>query len=103
MGVKPCIVTIFRWRKCCPRPKYCCGSMVSNYGRCWTMWSWRNITVTMIGVIAKSKIFVTTQVGEDPDAIGLYCISEEGIKGLPSKASLMASKTFLAFLRAVEI
>jgi hypothetical protein len=46
---------------------------------------------------------VTTQVGEDPDAIGLYCISEEGIKGLPSKASLMASKTFLAFLRAVEI
>jgi ATP-dependent protease ClpP protease subunit len=47
--------------------------------------------------------FVTTQVGEDPDAIGLYCISEEGIKGLPSKASLMASKTFLAFLRAVEI
>jgi len=46
---------------------------------------------------------VTTQVGEDPDAIGLYCIAEEGIKGLPSKASLMASKTFLAFLRAVEI
>jgi peptide/nickel transport system substrate-binding protein len=52
---------------------------------------------------ALAKGMVTTQVGEDPDAIGLYCISEEGIKGLPSKASLMASKTFLAFLRAVEI
>jgi hypothetical protein len=49
------------------------------------------------------KSMVTTQVGEEPDAIGLYCIAEEGIKGLPSKASLMASKTFLAFLRAVEI
>src|SRR5215471_16302460 len=36
-----------------------------------------------------------------PHFFGLYCISEAGIKGLPSKASLMASKTFLAFFRAV--
>ena len=59
-----------------------------------------------VGVVFNGEIYnliVTTQVGEDPDAIGLYCIAEEGIKGLPSKASLMASKTFLAFLRAVEI
>src|SRR5262249_18334150 len=48
------------------------------------------------------KKIVTTKVGEDPDTLGLYCISEAGIKGLPSKASLMASKTFLAFFRAVE-
>src|SRR5712691_8712373 len=41
-----------------------------------------------------SRIIVTTQVGWDPNAIDLYGISEEGIKGFPSKASRMASKTF---------
>ena len=34
---------------------------------------------------------------------GLFYVSEQGINGLPLKASLIASKTFFAFLRAVEI
>ena len=46
--------------------------------------------------------FVTTQVGWAPEVMSLYCMSGEGMNGRPSKASRMASKTFLACLRAVE-
>ena len=37
------------------------------------------------------------------EGCGFYCGCGGGIKGFPSKASRMASKTFLEFLRAVEI
>jgi hypothetical protein len=37
------------------------------------------------------------------EGCGFYCGCREGIKGFPSKASRIASKTFLEFLRAVEI
>jgi len=51
---------------------------------------------------------VTTPPQKKPVSSGvmkraLMFVYEEGIKGIPLKASLIASKTFLAFLPAVEI
>ena len=47
---------------------------------------------------------VTTQLAYPHSEESNYsCISGEGMKGFPPKASRIASKTFLACLRAVEI
>src|SRR5262249_51623093 len=53
-----CIATTFMSTLGYPRRRSCCGSMASDYGQCWTRWSWRNTTATTTDVHAKSPIFV---------------------------------------------
>jgi len=67
--------------------------------------SYKSPSISLGQFVAIEDVIVTTQVAREvdgPDAMELYYIAEEGINGCPSKASRMASKTFLACFRAVE-